>query len=527
MQQKIPPRNKPVTDNKGQKKKTAKPGVSTVLSPMDQFNNMLKDYPAVGRKKPTDTHQKETDTTEPKVFYGPALLIGPRLENGDFYATPDESSEPSHGQQPTVAPSAAPEKPKSDNVAKGREPDSPSVPEQEVRQIRLPAREEKTVEPQEDEESPNEPLASEQQPEAHPVTGEPLPVKAQEQTVLMAGANINLAAGLLSLESLSGVRDIMRLYRTGRMFEYGTVSLDDLAASELIAAADHRDIADLPVVDRRQDEWHSFVQVYGVQGQRGYAPGLQGVAYTGYGLSTGVFSQLSESWIVGIMLGTQKVSGRFSDRTGSGSVNSIRLGPFFSWSDNDWHLDLAFTMARNEYEINRSIGEGGLSSRFNGMEWSAYGTLGYDISFDHRVLGLTLSPVLEVLYTRSEQSGYKEKGSAGPSMRVGKQSSSQWLTRMGLEMEYLLPDILHPTSWHFTLGWQQQSLQARSVSYEIPAFNTSGAFKAPVFNDRGLFFGIGYTHRQSGRSNINIRYHGLLSGRTRGHGLQLEYEMKF
>ena len=484
---------------------------------------------------PSKTSIKPSSTISGGVPFSPLIATARTClpgESGSFFPATDGSTENTTADGSSIVGTMAePEKPTEEEADKSGLPDPKPVPEQEMHQITCPGRKENESESQKDAEEKNDELTIsrnrlEVESELNAGKGA-LKSGGTGQTALMAGANMNLANGLLSMESLSGVRNIMRLYRTGNMFEYGTISLDDVTASERIAAADHGNIADLPLSDRRQKEWHSFVQVYGARGQREQSAGLHGIACNGYGLNTGIFNKRGEHWIAGIMLGTQKVSGYFSDHAGSGSLGSLRMGPFFSWHENDWQFDLALTVAHNEFEINRNIDGGSLRSHFSGMEWSVYGALGYDILLDGSMPGLTLSPVQEVLYTRTGQPGYKERGPGKQLMKAGKQSSSQWLIRMGLEMEYLLPGIEPAVSWHFVLGWQQQSMNTSAVSYEMPAFNISGAIKVPVFYDSGLFFGVGYICRQSERGSINIRYHGLLSRQTSGHGLQLEYQMKF
>ena len=449
------------------KKTPENPGFTRTESPFDRYTKILKELSERSGAEPEDD-PKDDDWREPPVTFGPQLPVGPRLENGDFYSGPGKEDSGPDTEQP--------------------EPEAPR--EQEPSQTALPGRE--------------------------------------EVPALTAASSMNLAAGMLMMENLSGVRSIMRLYRTGRLFEFATVSLDDMKAGELMVAADHGSSPGLPLEDRRSKEWHGFVQVYGVQGHRDSKPGVSGVSYQGYGLNAGIFSELNDHWIAGLMLGNQKVSGHFTDKAGSGVMESIRFGPFFSWSKDNGHLDLAFMVARNEFDVSRNDVRGrALRSRFSGMEWSAYAALGYDIAMDQWALGLTVMPVLELLYSRADQPGHSEKGVSDRALVVGKQSTSQWLGRAGLEVEYLLPDIEHPGSWHFTLGLQQQSLSTAGQSYRMPATGGAGVFKASDFHDSGLFFGIGYTRKQSERSSINIRYHGVFADQTRGHGLQLVYEIKF
>ena len=199
-----------------------------------------------------------------------------------------------------------------------------------------------------------------QEPEVVPV------IEDSARAALAASQNVSLASGLLSMDGMTSLRNLMGMYRTGRMFEYGQVSLDDLSASEMLASAYEGDT--VPVRDRRSIDWHSFVQVYG---QQGSYKGLQSVAdasYRGYGLNTGLFSQVNEDLTLGLMFGVQKVSLNRKGGLGSASLESVRFGPFLSWSKNDWHVDAALVVAQNQYELTRRDSQGSqLKASFSGM----------------------------------------------------------------------------------------------------------------------------------------------------------------
>ncbi|MGI9277465.1 MAG: autotransporter outer membrane beta-barrel domain-containing protein [Endozoicomonas sp.] len=348
---------------------------------------------------------------------------------------------------------------------------------------------------------------------------------ASTRGALTASQDISLASGQLSMNGLSGLRNMMRLYRTGRMFEYGQVSLDGLTAEEMLVSVDRP--GSVPVRDLRSDGWHSFAQAYGQLGRYRGLQSLADASYQGFGLNTGLFSQVDDELTIGLMFGVQKVS---LDRTGGlgASLESVRFGPFLSWVRNDWHVDAALVVAQNRYELNRRDSQGNqLKADFDGMELNGYLAVGYDLHLDHWMQGLTVTPMAEFFYSHVNHGGFREKGESSQALKVESQSNDQLITRLGVEVDYIFQDLEHPTELNFKLGWQQHSQNSGSTLYELPGQAASGRFSANGFSDSGIFYGASLRRKLSDSSNLSLSYSATSTGKGLSHGLQLSYEWKF
>ncbi|MGI9274342.1 MAG: autotransporter domain-containing protein, partial [Endozoicomonas sp.] len=346
------------------------------------------------------------------------------------------------------------------------------------------------------------------------------------KATLTAGQDLAMASSLLSLDGFSSLKDLMGMYRTGRMFDFGQVSLDDLTAEELLASTGLTNT--VPIRDRRPDVWHSFVQVYEQQSSYKGQQEQSGWHYKGYGLNTGVFSQATEDLVLGLMFGVQKGAVGRKDIVSSATMESVRFGPFLSWSRNDWHVDAALLLSLDHYSLKRQDNMGhSLKADFSGTGLHGYIALGYDFHMDHWAPGMVLTPMAELLYSHNSFQGFRETGLSDQAMSVGSQSTDSLLTRLGTELSYVFPDLETPSVLSVRLGWQHHHVGGGTTSYELPEQGVSGKFERGSSNDSGLFYGLSFSRQVSGQSSISLNYFGTHTRRGNSQGLQLHYEWKF
>ena len=350
-------------------------------------------------------------------------------------------------------------------------------------------------------------------------------LSASAETHLQGTRALAHGSALMTMETMSGFRNAMSLYRSGRAFSFGTASLDNLPASELLASTDP--VYQPPVFNREVGSWHNFVQVHGLKANRNQVSGLPGGSISGQGMTAGAFYQLNPELVTGVMLSVHKNTYGFQNGMGSGSLENVRIGPFLSWTRGDFHLDASLTLAHNNYSLKRkdSVGNG-LKATFSGHEIAAYTGIGYDIPLDSWVQGLTLTPMAELLYVRSQNSGYSEEGNSAESMKVSGGSGSQLITRYGLEAGYLFPNLESPTELKLRLGRQKHNMAGQSSGYTMQG-GGSGTLSIPAFSENATFVGLGFHRKVSDNSHISLSYNGTRAKAGLSHGLQLNFESKF
>ena len=344
------------------------------------------------------------------------------------------------------------------------------------------------------------------------------------QASLNATRHIDMASTQALFNQLSDLRQILNFYRTGQTFIQNNAALDRSTLK------DARQTTSTTQHSQDNSQWHSFIQTYGSKSHYSSLPGLEGMNANSYGLNAGVFSQVSESSIVGLMFGTRRTSAGFQQKLGSGSVESIHFGPFLSWQKDQWQFDGALTFATQQYNSKRKDTDGNrLHAHRSGFEWNAYGALGYDIDIGHWLNGLTATPIVEFLYHHSESGGFREKGLSDEALAVKSQSFDQWLLRLGSDFILLNEDGEKPSALKLSVGWQQQTVLSGKSKYKVNGFEQQGQseYLAQKINDTGLYLSLGYNGRISERSTLSVNYTVIRSSRSSSDGLQLSYQRSF
>ncbi|WP_252179270.1 autotransporter outer membrane beta-barrel domain-containing protein [Endozoicomonas sp. 4G] len=357
-------------------------------------------------------------------------------------------------------------------------------------------------------------------PEAGKVLYHPTP---SAQATLNATRHLEMASTQALFSQLSDLRQILDFYRNGQAFPVNHAALDQRTLNEgyqTFTETLHSD---------QGSQWHSFVQVYGSKSHYSSLPDLEGMNANSYGLNAGVFRQATENTIVGMMLGTRTTSAVFQQKLGSGSVESVHLGPFLSWQKGPWQFDGALTVATQQYDSRRYVDGRRLRAYRSGTEWNAYSALGYDIDMSHWLDALTVTPMVEFLYHHSESDRFREKGLPGETLAVGGQAFDQWLLRLGSDFVLLNEVGGKPSALKLSVGYQQQTVLSGNSRYTVNGAQQQGSLEhvAQEINDTGLYLSLGYHARMSEQSAMSINYMAIRSCRSSSNGLQLSYSRAF
>ena len=338
---------------------------------------------------------------------------------------------------------------------------------------------------------------------------------------------LNLSAAQSAFTQHSDVRQILDFYRTGQLFLAGAVSVDDFSLQTSLASLDGGG-SGLNQTVRYDRRWHSFVRAYGSRSSYTELPDINGMSSSVSGLNVGVFSQASQNTLLGLMFGVRKTANSFSNKLGSGSLETIHFGPFVSWQNAGWQLDGALSLGLTHYtSSHKDAATEAVKGSRRGFEWSAYGALGYEIDLDGWLAGLSATPTLEVMYMHSEAGSYKEKGSLTENLNIAKQAHKQLIMRAATDFNLLRLESDKPAVLRLSLGWQQQYLKAGKVRFTQENSSVENHYHGPAVSDSGLYVGLGYQQRVAEDTTIALQYTAIRSSKSQSDGLQFSLERKF
>ncbi|WP_172806727.1 autotransporter outer membrane beta-barrel domain-containing protein [Endozoicomonas arenosclerae] len=347
------------------------------------------------------------------------------------------------------------------------------------------------------------------------------PLSASTLTGIRTAASFEQVSGLMALESMMGLHEIMSIYRTGSHFRPGQVSIDGFSG-ELQA-----NINQGPVFfDHDPGGLHSFVQVYGGQGD--LTQQQDGQSFSGYGLNLGLFTPLTPSLVAGAFSSVQKTGVSQHKVSGSGSDETIRLGSFLSFHQGRYLANLAFYLTASHYQYRRSDDEGSiLSSDFGSFGRNLYFDLGYELPLNSRHPGLTLSPQFSLLFTDSDYDHFKEKSTSAEALTLKSSHFRQWIGRVGLESSILLGELNHPWQLRSWLGYQQQSIDSKGAPYELGSQFQKAADMPSGITDQGVYFGFSLMPWAGAKTQVMLSYSGVQAHKSHSDSARVSIEYLF
>ena len=306
--------------------------------------------------------------------------------------------------------------------------------------------------------------------------------------------------------------------------------IDNVPAAELQVSL-NAPPSDLLNREKDNNRWHTIVQVNGLKGSRKEKSTLSSMGFSAHGLTLSILRELDENWMVGFLVGKQKSHVSSGPRHVNTKIDSTAFGPIISWAKNNWHVQVALTLGKNDYAIKRYDALGNkLNADAKGTGLSTYMGLSYDIHLDDVMSGLTITPMVEWLYHRSTVGSFKEKGDSKLAVAAGKSKSTQLTTRYGTEFTYLLPDLEKPTEIGVSFGIQRHRMNNKSVSYSYyqdASYGGATSHGSPNYRDNSVFYGFRAARLINNGSTFRLDYSGTRGKKSKSNSIQLTYEKKF
>ncbi len=344
----------------------------------------------------------------------------------------------------------------------------------------------------------------------------------QAKTLFASGLNEAVLA--TSTNSMSQHGAAVTGFRTGRLLSQ--TKLQDFESGEMLVSTD-------PVSTNtslvREGGVYSYGQIYGFKLNQNQVDDLTGFDANGYGLEVGILKQFTAEWSAGIMVGIQKMDSSFKNATGSLSTRNFRAGPFVAWDHESWHLNAALTYGMTDINNKRTDMLDGTEykSTPKSTEWTAYASAGYDFSLDNLITGLTLTPNIELIYIHNTVDSFKEKGNGKRALKVDKQNHQGWITRTGLNLTWLLPNVESSKQLRAGVGYQKSFLEDSDISVGFVEQAGIQNLKAGNYGRDSVYYNLGYSQNMNSDQNIHIDYFGSTGNKSQSHAVALTYEMKF
>lgn len=344
-------------------------------------------------------------------------------------------------------------------------------------------------------------------------------------------ANVTTAIGTSNVSEFMSVQaDYLAARRDGTtdlfMAGVGPGSLasaqdDPVLLAEAIAAED--EAAD----DDRA--WGTYARLYGVSSDLDSADNRTGYEADSFGGQIGIDRRVSERLVIGLGLGFNNTDADLRDLAGDTEVDTFRIGPYATYSGDDWWLDASFTYGMSDYEQNRNVnipGQGAQVARgdYDGEEYTAYLGGGFDVEMDG---GWSLRPAASLRWSSFDYDAYTETGASPANMTVLDRSQDSLQGRLTASARYTVEGRTLKLVPELTAGLAYEFMDYDEVQARFAAGTTPFTLDVGSPEDLGVVLGAGVTLLREGYWSVYLRYEGLITDNGDGHGVLGGFTIRF
>ena len=248
----------------------------------------------------------------------------------------------------------------------------------------------------------------------------------------------------------------------------------------------------------------AFVQGYGRSIDLSNRDGVLGISANSWGVVAGVANQLSDETMLGLLIGYDSFDGTVNDNGGSVDVDTIRVGPFFSWSDGSWIVDAAVTGGYNQWNgtNNTGLGNNGLYNwDTTGYQIDTSVGLGYSIPVGG---GINLIPEGSLVYSFLHTDSYSGVNTTQQTYKVSSSDMNAFIPRLGMTAQF---NFISGVILEGRAGWQGNYTTGGGVDTKID--NIGGLpTTADSVNRNNIYYGAQVTWMPDWNYGLSLQYEG-------------------
>ncbi|MBL4701194.1 MAG: autotransporter domain-containing protein, partial [Phycisphaeraceae bacterium] len=263
------------------------------------------------------------------------------------------------------------------------------------------------------------------------------------------------------------------------------------------------------------NEWAAFGKIYGILSDQDTTSNRTGYSANGVGVQFGMDYQINENWLVGLAFDYAKTDVTLDSGLGSIDVDSFRIGPFASYFNDNWYVDLNLTYGlHNNDAVRNVIATGAVDATYDAYDISMYIGGGYQFKLNE---AWTLTPTGSLRYTYYNREAYSETGTGA--LTYGEYDTSTLHSRLGAKLTYQMQTTEILFIPEVVLGWEHEYLDDNDAV--SAAFVSGGAFTVSSGNpdQNSIFFGAGLTAIIEEQWTTFVRYEGNVSDNGGTHSI--------
>ena len=258
-----------------------------------------------------------------------------------------------------------------------------------------------------------------------------------------------------------------------------------------------------------------------------------------YGVVLGFDYQISDDVLIGIAGSYLNDDLEFDDNTDEAEIERFTIGAYLSATFDNVYIDVAFSYADDDYEVNRTVQYGGTtcptftctmgaSSDYSGDAILGYGEIGY--IFDSSNSSLVIQPYVGISFSDVDVDGFTESGSGDLGLNVADGGGKSVQSRLGARLSgnwgedggtQIIPELR--LEWRHEFENDPHSFNASLIGDSGIGFNTIGSDPTGDI----AVVGAGITARFEGGIDAFFEYQGGFGSGYSSHIIQAGARIKF
>ena len=260
----------------------------------------------------------------------------------------------------------------------------------------------------------------------------------------------------------------------------------------LVLAGTMAQVAEAPVPRGYawEDGWGGYAEAQGSFVDSDQTSNRTGYNANPVGAQFGLDYTFGRDLLVGLGLGYVWTEADLAGARGEIDQGTVRVGPYLSWFEHDWYVNMSATFGYSWIEGERGIPALGLTaaSDYDAYDFTGYVGTGYQLQLEEHFY---LTPMASLQFSHIEFDSFAEAGAGVANLSVPGRDDDSLRSRLGANLSYRFPDLATQPITYVYAGWEHEFEEDNDLEASFRAGGDPFVIDTGSRDSDALFVGAG------------------------------------